>query len=317
MKHTLPIITALVFGLPAQAADLGGGSKMQPTYVETASTGSWSGFYVGGHVGYSAATHDIRESHKEIIPGTPASCKDGATLNDDGKCYTTTVTPAVEPSCKDGASLRDGKCYVNKCDVSKNVMIQQQCWHEKPSAYVPGSPETTKTVEAPDAYVPATLDVTSTVTNVISGFDTDGLTGGVRVGADYQPHNSHVVFGIFGDYNFADNDAAVNNHQITDENSWLLAGRVGAAFNDDRSLIYALAGYGSQTVNYGDIDKEFGHIVAGGGVEHRLTKNITIGIEAQHWFAEKKTIFSNDVYSATDERDATLILGTINYRFGM
>ena len=155
------------------------------------------------------------------------------------------------------------------------------------------------------------------MTSIIEGFDTDGLIGGIRIGADYQPRDTSLVFGVFGNYNFADNDATVGGHTITDEESYLVAGRVGAAFNNNKSLIYGLVGYGVQNVSYGDFDKDFGHIVAGGGFEHKLTKDISVGFEVQRWFAEQKTVFEDAESSVTDERGDTRALVTAIYHFGM
>jgi opacity protein-like surface antigen len=379
----------------AAAADLGNG-KMSPVtqQYEDVSTGSWSGVYFGGHVGYGWNKHDITASEKEVTDGTAAHCDGDAVLNaTDGKCYTSVDVPAVDPSCKDGATLKDGKCFVTvvdtpaiapSCTDANNIVRDGACYtvvvdrpercdgfglkpynglcydrkafgedgalypnatpvadkyvaalthekltdgynpgveavvheDEKPDAYNPGQAASTEVTEAPDALVPA-VDAQTTITNTLLGLDPDGIFGGVRVGADFQPHGSRLVFGVFGDFNFASNDVtSPGGNVLTDENSYLLAGRLGALVND-KTLIYALAGYGWQDVAYdSDTDKTFGHMVAGAGFEYKLTKNLTAGIEAQHWFATKETIFDGPSMTVTDERSDTRVLARVNYRFG-
>jgi len=187
---------------------------------------------------------------------------------------------------------------------------------EKSETHVAAVPASETQVEEPGAYT-ASVDATSTVKNILFGLDPDGFLGGVRVGLDFQPNNSRFVIGLFGDYNFASNAASVEHGKLTDENSYLLAIRAGALIND-KTLFYILGGYGSQDVAYGDdLEKTFNHMVAGAGIEYKMTDSLTLGLEAQHWFEEEQVIFEDASYKLTDTRSDTRVLARVNYRLNL
>lgn len=218
MKRFTALIAVAFLGGNAAAADLGG-MKDSPAYeVHTSSTSSsWSGFYLGGHVGYGWYGHDGEFTYGE---------------------YTETG----------------------------------------------------------------------------SG-DTDGLFGGLRLGADYQPSGSRVVFGLFGDYDFT--SAKIDG--VEEGNSWLIAGRVGIVPNE-RLLVYGLAGLGGSDVDYTIYgykpDASFTHVVVGAGAEYKFTKNVSGYIEYQHALSDKETIYQYGNLKITDDRDADKVMVGINYRFG-
>jgi outer membrane immunogenic protein len=219
MQRIITLVLAMMLPTLASAADLGG-SKMHPVQYEDVSSGSWSGVYIGGHVGYGWNEHEATVSERKRTE--------------------------------------------------------------------------------------------------VLGLNSDGVFGGIRVGVDYQPKSSRLVFGVFGDFNFASNDASVYDATVSDENSYMVAGRVGALLND-KTLLYVLGGYGWQDTAYSgygySIDKTFGHLVTGGGFEYKVAKNVTIGVELQHWFAENETVFDVGGLKIDDERSDTRALARVNYRF--
>jgi opacity protein-like surface antigen len=84
-------------------------------------------------------------------------------------------------------------------------------------------------------------------------------------------------------------------------------------------MVYVLGGYGWQDVSYSGykyaVDKTFGHLVAGGGLEYKLTDKVTARVEAQHWFESTETILDAGGVTATDSRSDTRVLIGVNYRF--
>lgn len=355
-------VTFLLFGVVARAADLGG-MKDQTVYDSPAPVTGWTGGYVGGQIGYGWNSHDLSVSHAETTPGTSASCKEGASMGDNGKCYVSVDVPAIPASCKDGYGMKeDGACYAvtqpaepERCRTDRwgndYSLISGKCYkieardsegdptelsgndnplvHENAkeavlgdesvaSALNPAQEASTKLEEKPDAYVGA-IDASSTIYNVARSIDTGNLIGGVTVGFDYQAGSA--VVGLFGQYNLSDSSTYNSEFDVTvvDGNSWLVGARAGGLITP-RTLAYGLVGYGWQEVAYkgGDekLEKTFGHLVAGGGLEFKVAKHVTLGVEGQHWFVEKKTLFEDGGDKVVDERSDTRVLASVKYRFG-
>jgi len=162
-----------------------------------------------------------------------------------------------------------------------------------------------------------TSDIQSVASAFLDGINSSGVFGGGTIGADIQRGN--LLFGVFGDYNFASAKATAGaslatspttafeaNASIEDGDSWLLAARAGYLFGSEkRALLYVLGGYGQQDVSYHagtnnpkdtpfDKDLTFSGFVAGAGGEYALTRNLFIGIEWQHFFGGEETVFSDD-----------------------
>jgi outer membrane immunogenic protein len=129
------------------------------------------------------------------------------------------------------------------------------------------------------------------------GFD-DGFVGGAHIGYDWQVNN--LVLGAILDVTYTDigdRQSAFSRtpatYTISRDLDWLatLRGRLGYAVND-RLLIYGTGGlaYGDVDFGYsqpgsaaafttsGGQDSDFGYVV-GGGVETKLTDNISLGLE--------------------------------------
>lgn len=172
----------------------------------------------------------------------------------------------------------------------------------------------------------------------VNGLDSHGVFGGVRLGADLQRGN--WVFGIFGDYDFSNAKATVDNvnflgghadhGSIEDGDSWVAAVRAGYLFGSEkRALLYALAGYGQQDVSYHGTDGSdsfskgvtFSGFVAGAGAEYALSNMVTVGLEWQHFFGgtenlvdERGTGWCENVIN--DRMQSDKIMGRINLKVG-
>jgi opacity protein-like surface antigen len=283
MNKFLGALVIALIASPAMAADLGrGGMKDDaPGYIPSEAI-SWTGFYIGGQVGYGNSNHKITGD------ATNSSCgsRSGSGNN--------VIYPRVGS---------DGQCYNSKdLDPKTNAPVKDA----KPLT--------------DDAHAVVVDDVASAF---VDGFNSKGVFGGATVGGDIQM--GRIVVGVFGDYDFGNGDAKTGatlgsgpgslgaNGSIKDGDSWLVAARVGYLFGEEkRALLYALGGYGQQDVSYhGDIgqvgnptaggafdkDVTFGGFVAGAGAEYALSRNIFIGLEWQHFFGGKETLYDSGIVS--------------------
>jgi len=106
----------------------------------------------------------------------------------------------------------------------------------------------------------------------------DEPIGGVHIGYNFQSGN--LVYGIEGDVNFADNIdylATIRGRLGYAMNSWLIYGTGGAAFIsfDNDSTVTSVHG---TSWTFRDNRTETGW-VAGGGIEKKITPNISFGVE--------------------------------------
>jgi outer membrane immunogenic protein len=155
-----------------------------------------------------------------------------------------------------------------------------------------------------------------------------GLLGG-QIGYNLQV--KQFVFGIEGDASSAwlDGSTACPNAAFTCSHSfnWLASvrGRAGIAVNNNRTLLYATAGGAWADVDYAAKDATTGALfgsgfterhwgwVAGGGVEHMLTPNITAKVEYLYYSFDDVTAPAGALGAGT----ATLEPATHAVRFGL
>jgi outer membrane immunogenic protein len=117
----------------------------------------------------------------------------------------------------------------------------------------------------------------------------DEPIGGVHIGYNFQAGN--IVYGIEGDVNFADNIdylATIRGRLGLVVDSWLLYGTGGVAFigyNND----YAISDQSGTRWSFSDSHDSTGFVV-GGGVEKKITPNISFGVEGLYYnFDSEKT----------------------------
>lgn len=155
---------------------------------------------------------------------------------------------------------------------------------------------------------------------------------GFKAGADYQFDN--IVVGIVGDWTFgdqlADNDDPVEATYLNMPNFATIRGRAG--FAHDRTLIYATAGLAAAEMEFGALigpgsvnDSQskwtYGFTV-GGGIEHALTDNISLGLEYLYVNFDKTNHFLTDggFTSGNVEmiyEDFHSVRASLNYRFSL
>jgi len=116
--------------------------------------------------------------------------------------------------------------------------------------------------------------------------DGNGVLAGGQIG--YNVQSGQLVFGVEADLSgtWIDGSNACCGHEF----NWLASvrGRAGVAFNGNRTLLYATGGAAWADVDYtspfgsGFSNTHFGW-VAGGGVEHMLTQNLSARVEYLHY----------------------------------
>ncbi len=181
----------------------------------------------------------------------------------------------------------------------------------------------------------------------LSGIGGEGWMGRIGGGYDYQFDSSEFVVGIFGDYTFSDIDTTVTlgigpvggpglsaGYKIETENSWFVGGRVGYLVNPD-TLIYGLVGYSEidfkarGLLEFGDDEGgglrygwTQGGIAWGGGVETKITENLTAKLEYRYQDLDRKTIFAergifvdDDLLRAYVNTNVQSVMATVNWRF--
>jgi len=129
------------------------------------------------------------------------------------------------------------------------------------------------------------------------GADDDTVAvGGVHAGYNWQ-RNDHLVLGVEGDVDFADDI----NYLAT------LRGRIGYAAGP--TLFYATGGvafFDADDIN-GDSVGLTGYVV-GGGIEHKLRENVSLGLESLYYNFE-------DDSEASDNADFYTVRARLTYHF--
>jgi len=120
--------------------------------------------------------------------------------------------------------------------------------------------------------------------------------GGLHAGYNWQ-RSDHLVLGIEGDVNFVDAD---NVDYLSS-----IRGRIGYAAGP--TLFYATGGVAFISLDDGFDSETFTGYTIGGGIEHKLRENVSIGLEALYYN------FEDD--SDVDGLDATTVRARLTYHF--
>ncbi len=174
------------------------------------------------------------------------------------------------------------------------------------------------------------------------GYDAKGTGGGALVGltAGYNHQMGNIVLGVeadlsagfggvnasqLGNYGYGDGHLSTITSSIRMFGT--VRGRLGVAF--DRTLAYVTGGYAFASINqtfYNDYDPQYNDYgnsmrsgwVVGAGIEHALTSNLSLKIEALYAdFGTKK--YTNDSgYAEFNHFTDKAMIGRVglNYRFG-
>lgn len=300
MKRTL-VSLALVAGLgtAAQASDLNGslkdgGSTFTPSSV------NWTGFYIGGSLGYGHANHELsiqqyNGSYCYDEPTQPTSAYDEATTFGDHYAI-----PA------NGICAGSGTDNIDS--TTSDVIV----------------PSGSETLERLDG-----LSSSGLVGDGRIGFDLQrgrflfGVFGSYGF-SNMETETSNVNFATLGSLAF---DSIEKDHE------WSVGARAGVLVNP-RTLAYILAAYTQADYTFGGTDSSgatpvgfthdvtFSGVTVGGGVEFALTQNVFLGVEGTHTFFGKETIA--DLKTGVDGADAgqrfideigeTKVMGTLKVK---
>lgn len=315
-----------VAGGGANAADIynqGGSTKDAPSTFDAPTTVNWTGFYIGGSIGYGNANHDltVQDYFKDYCAD-----KGDKTVGFDGSPGERTVT--VE-------NFNEAWEAINKYspDWFKAAGIRSDCATQAGhtnSANINGDFDIPKATSVATATVPGdSRDVAN-----LDGLNSHGIVGDVRLGADLQLDRRFVV-GVFGSYGFngMETEGSISfgrdtaGFTIEKGDEWSIGARAGILVNP-RTLAYVLAAYTATEYDFsihgGDDSKsktvDFSGITAGAGVEFALTNNIFLGIEGTHTFYGEETVI--DEYDADrnqgdrllDEIGETKVMGTLKIK---
>jgi opacity protein-like surface antigen len=264
---------------------------------------NWSGFYLGGAIGYGNANHDlsVRDYFKDYCSD------DTADLDFD---------PFGNKDRDDTLATRIDKAVVPTTDWLSCETVT----HGNPYKIFPAKEGDFATVPG-DSREIAHLD----------GLNSTGIVGDVRAGYDQQLSNRFLV-GVFGTYGFSNMDAdgsvaGVGSFKLERGDDWSAGVRAGVLVNNS-TLLYALAAYTQTEYDLSVTDgaatlsktTTFDGITVGAGIELAVANNVFFGIEGTHTFYDKETIFdaydadSNVGASVSDDLSETKILGTLKIK---
>lgn len=260
------------FSLPAHAADINGRQTYDtPSYV--APTLSWTGFYIGGSIGYGNANHDLT-----VQRYNGAYCFDKFKTNGVGERDDVTI-PGYQPDGKDWAVAKDG--FIRNIPEGGCVDGEGDLKHDE-----------------------ATIDPSSKDVANLDGLNSHGLVGGVQIGADYQIGRRFVV-GVFGSYDLASMKTEGNigdfaSFEIEKGDEWSIGGRLGLLVHPT-TMVYALAAYTQTEYDFsarlgtegGKRTVDFDGVTVGGGIEFAVTNNVFLGAEYRHTFYGEETILDS------------------------
>jgi outer membrane immunogenic protein len=162
-------------------------------------------------------------------------------------------------------------------------------------------------------------------------FSNSGFIGGGQIGYNWQHGN--FVFGLEGDISGLSNknSGVANGYQFTSRVHWLstVRGRFGLAVGD--TMAYATAGVAfggvrssldfafSKSDSYSGTssNKTRTGWTVGGGVEHMLSRNWTVGLEALFVDLGKSSVFDSKNSGKTGNFQNQLVIGRVklNYKF--
>ena len=142
----------------------------------------------------------------------------------------------------------------------------------------------------------------------------ESFVGGAQIGYDWQLRGPWVL-GVEANYSWIDDEVSNQRGQTAGFSDYVASvrGRIGYAF--DRTLVYATGGVAFLGIDDDVKDKladdtAVGYAV-GGGVEHKLRDNLSLGLETLYYNAE------DDLKDSPNEaeRDFWTVSARLNYHF--
>jgi outer membrane immunogenic protein len=158
-----------------------------------------------------------------------------------------------------------------------------------------------------------------------------GFSAGAKIGADYQMGD--IVFGVVADWSLggelAKNDVRTEQTYLNMKHMGTARGRLGWALDD--TLIYATGGLAMAEMEFGGMigavdskqKKWSTGFAIGGGMEHALADNFSIGVEYLYVnFGKTDHFLTNGTVAGSgtvkmDYEDFHTIRASANYRFSL
>ena len=288
------------------------GSTKDSGIFSAPKTVNFTGFYIGGSLGYGNANHElsIHDYFKDFCAYDAQAADPNFNPFEGG-----VDAPAGFPG--NGSSARQwtlGNVKANipgvtgtNCDNASHPLLTNQ-----------PNPTPVTTVKG-DSREIASID----------GINSSGLVGDGRIGFDLQ--RGRFVGGIFASYGFNDMSTDVSFggttiKAIEKDDEWSVGARAGILVNE-RTLAYILAAYTESEFSFaglasngGNKEVTFSGLTVGGGVEFALTQNVFLGVEGTHTFYGEETILdlydakSNQGIRINDEIGETKVMGTLKIK---
>lgn len=286
------VALAALITSPALAADIDRSYKDVPAdYAQSSGMVNWSGFYIGGAIGYGNANHDltVRDYFKDYCGDVGDDLKDFVGKIDDGD--------------------RDDR--IDDLDEAGALACATE---GNDSVLVAGDSREIASLDG--------LSSTGLVGDVRLGYDHARGRYLVGVFGSYGFNNMETEFsladGIIGPDGFSET--------IEKGEEWSIGARAGYLVAP-RTLAYIMAAYTQTEYTFGGLGKDggdkdvtFDGVTVGGGLEFALAGNIFLGLEATHTFYGGETIFdsydpaTNVGTSVEDDLSETKVMGTLKIK---
>ena len=266
---------------------------------------NWTGFYVGGQVGYGWSHQTVDTT--AFNAATPSRC--WANIG-----FSSANTNPAFPDINIGSDGQGGtdiglgnngpaddRDHVIEAGAGASItnVTKEECDDIREDlgltnpANMPPAASGVTVASGYDAAVPAHWTSASYERN-----DT-GLLGGGTVGFDYA--TGRFLVGAYGSVNWSD---------MTDRDlDWSAGGRAGLIVAP-RTLLYGKLGY--TQADFGEVT--FDGIEVGGGVEIALAGNIFVGLEYLHKEFNEETIASTSTFKAKADLTDDAVMGTLKIK---
>lgn len=292
-KIATALLGATLLSAPAGASDIFGSSAGSTKDAPVANSGgvvNWSGFYVGGQIGYGNANHDLHATTTENIPARESVCS--ASISE---------SETIEGGIGEG----DDRDHTVTAGVGVSVtnVTEDEC-----NKLFGESGATVSFTDSQEAF-------TSVANQFIDGLNSHGFIGGGRVGFDWA--RGRLLGGVFAGYDLSNMETDSSFGKIEKQDEWMVGLRLGYIVAP-RTMAYVLGAYTQTEYEFGGDETTFNGWTAGAGIEFALSGNVFLGMEYTHTFYDKETLVDvgNEFgsFKLTDDLDEDKIMATLKVK---